>query len=119
MGVEQDEELQRLRKQRLAEMQNQAIAKQQQEEALKAQREQFEAQKYALLRKILSPEARQRLENIRMVRPQFAERIEMQLIQLAQTGQLRGAVPISDAQLKELLARMTGKKKDIRIKKIG
>lgn len=116
----EDEELARLRQKKLAEMQQDALAQQQQEAALQAQKEQFEAKKQAILRQILSPEARSRLENIRMVRPQFAESIEMQLIQLAQSGQLRGQIPMSDQQLKQILARVTrGKKKDFRIRRIG
>ncbi|GAB4308847.1 MAG: hypothetical protein Kow0069_07420 [Promethearchaeota archaeon] len=113
-----DEELEALRRKRLAQLQQEALARQQQEAAARAQQEQFEAQKYELLRKILTPEARQRIENIRMVRPEFAQNIELQLIKLAQSGQLR-PLPMSDEQLKAILARLTGKKKDIRIRKLG
>ena len=48
--------------------------------------------------KILTPEARQRLNNLKMVKPEFADQIEMQLIQMAQTGKL--PIPFSDAHLK-------------------
>ncbi len=60
--------------------------------------QQLEAQKQALLAKILTPEARQRLNNLKMVKQEFTEQIEMQLIEMAQTGKL--PIPLSDPQLK-------------------
>ena len=70
-------------------------------------------------RSILSPEGRQRLENIRMVKPEFAEQIELQLIQLYQKGQLKGATPLSDKTFKKLLQQISSleKKKEFKIKK--
>jgi len=76
-------------------------------------RQQFEIQKRQLLMKILTPEARSRLANLRLTRPEFVEQIELQLIQLAQAGQIRSK--ITDEQLKELLRRVSGKKRDIKI----
>jgi programmed cell death protein 5 len=61
------------------------------------------------------PEARQRLTNIKMVRPEFAEHLELQLMQLAQSGKV--SLPISDQQLKEALARMQSQRREIRIRR--
>ncbi|OLS14807.1 MAG: hypothetical protein RBG13Loki_1566 [Promethearchaeota archaeon CR_4] len=72
-----------------------------------------------LMRQILIPEARQRIENIRMVKPDFAERVEITLIQMFQSGQLKGATPLTDEQLKQILQRMQGKKPDFRIRRAG
>jgi len=72
-------------------------------------------QKQAILKRILTTEARQRLTNIKMVRPDFADQLELQLIQLAQTGKVK--LPISDAQLKEALVRLQSQKKEIRIRR--
>ena len=106
-----DNELAAIRKRRLAELQGVAA------EEEKAERgRQVEAQKQAILRSILEPEARQRLTNIRMVKPEFAEQIELQLIQLAQSGRLK--IPLDDEQLKEVLKRLQGKRKDIKIRRI-
>ncbi|MFX0072430.1 MAG: DNA-binding protein [Candidatus Hermodarchaeota archaeon] len=105
-----EEELEEIRKRKLAQMQQQAA----QQQIAEAQQKEFEAKKYQIMRKILSVEGRQRLENIRMVKPQFAEQIELQLIQLAQAGQLRGQ--LSDDAFKKLLKQITGKKKDFNIK---
>ncbi|MCK5265095.1 MAG: hypothetical protein KAR03_05755, partial [Candidatus Thorarchaeota archaeon] len=72
-----DEELEAIRKRKMASLQQEALRDQAQEEAIV----EAQAQKEAVLRQILSAEARARLSNIKMVKPQFAEQIEMQLIQ--------------------------------------
>jgi len=106
-----EEELEYLRKRRLAEYQR-TLA----DEQRKAQvQEQVESQKQALLRAILTPEARQRLTNIKMVKPEFAEQLEIQLIQLAQTGKVQS--PITDAQLREVLIRLQPQRRDIKIRR--
>ncbi|KON31317.1 hypothetical protein AC482_01090 [miscellaneous Crenarchaeota group-15 archaeon DG-45] len=107
-----DEELQRLRERRLLEIQEQ---QRQAEEQRRAQ-EEAEVQKQALLRRVLTPEARQRLTNIRMVRPDYAEQLEIQLIQLAQTRRVQ--LPITDEMLRELLAQIQSQQhRDIRIRR--
>jgi len=69
-----------------------------------------------LLRKILAPEAQQRLNNLKMVKQDFAEQIEMQLIQMAQTGKL--PIPMSDAQLKQILIQLQSRKREPTIRRI-
>jgi programmed cell death protein 5 len=109
-----DEELEKLRQRRVAELQAQRA---QQGQAAQAQA-QAEAQKDAVMRKILTPEARARLQNVKLVRPDFAEQVEMQLIQVAQTG--RVPLPITDDLLKKLLAELQSQqaKRDISIRRI-
>ena len=112
-----DDELEQIKKRKMMELQAQA----RQQEAMQQQRQEMEAQKAAIMRKILSPEARTLLENIRMVRPEFAQQVELQMIQLAQQGQLSRAgirIPMSDDDFKKILQRIQGKKKDIKIRKI-
>ena len=106
-----EEELEELRRRKLEQLQRQA-AEQQIENA---QEQEFDLKKYGLMRKILSQEGRQRLENIRMVKPELAQQIEIQLIQLAQSGKLRGQ--LSDSAFKKLLEQISGKKKEFKIKK--
>jgi len=105
-----DSELEAIRKKRLAEMQASTTDEVQTEKIRQA-----EAQKQAVLRTILTVEARQRINNIKMVRPEFAEQLELQLIQLAQTGRIK--LPLDDDQLKEVLKRMQGQRKDIKIRR--
>jgi programmed cell death protein 5 len=106
-----DDELEEIRRRRYSDLQRAAVEEQRQAES----RRQFEAQKQAALKLILTPEARQRLTNIRMVKPEFADQIELQLIQLAQAGRIK--IPIGDEQLKEALARMQSSRKEIRIRR--
>ena len=106
-----EEDLEEIRRRKLEQLQRQAAEQQ----ITEVQQQEFEKQKYLLMRKLLSQEGRQRLENIRMVKPEFAQQIELQLIQLAQSGRLRGQ--LSDVAFKKLLEQLTGKKKDFKIKK--
>jgi programmed cell death protein 5 len=101
-----------LKQRRLAEMQRRAA----EEDRADSERREAEAQKQNVLRVILTPEARSRLNNLRMVRPDFAEQLELQLIQLAQQGRL--PVPLTDEHLKKLLVELQEKKRDIKITRI-
>jgi programmed cell death protein 5 len=107
-----DEELEELRRRKLFAMQQRMNGEQKQTQAER----QVEAQKEALLRQILSPEARQRLTNLKMVKPEFTEQLELQLIQLAQTGKL--PIPLSDAQLKQILVQLQSRKRETKIRRI-
>lgn len=79
-------------------------------------KEQVEAAKTVVLRKILDPAARQRMTNLRMVRPDFAQQLELQLIQLAQTGKVN--IPISDEQLKQILWQLQSQRRDTQIRRL-
>ncbi|NOZ58828.1 MAG: DNA-binding protein [Euryarchaeota archaeon] len=106
------DDLEELKRRKLMELQRQL-----QEEALRQEQlRQVEEQKRLVLKSILTPEARSRLMNIKMARPEFAAQVEALLIQLAQTGQVKQR--ITDAQLKEILRRLTAKKRDIKIRRL-
>ena len=107
-----DEELENLRRRRLSELQQQATGDQNQSQIKK----QVDTQKQALLRQILSPEARQRLTNLKMIKPEFTDQIELQLIQLAQAGKL--PIPLPDAQLKQILIQLQSRKRETKIRRI-
>ena len=76
-------------------------------------RQEMEMQKKQAMMQILTPEARSRLANIRLTKPEFVDQIELQLIQLAQMGRVQSK--ITDEQLKELLKKVAGQKRDINI----
>jgi programmed cell death protein 5 len=107
-----DDELEQIRKRKLMSMQSRMSDEQRQVQA----QQQLEQQKQALLAKILAPEARQRLNNLKMIKPEFAEQIELQLIEMAQTGKL--PIPLSDAQLKSILLQLQSRKREIKIRRI-
>ena len=107
-----DDELDQIRKRKLLSMQHRMSDEQRQVQA----EQQMEEQKLALLSKILAPEARQRLNNLKMVKKEFAENIEMQLIEMAQTGKL--PIPLSDGQLKQILVQLQSRKRETKIRRI-
>ena len=107
-----EEELEALRKRRMLELQQRMVEEQKQAQA----QQQLERQKQALLRRILTPEARSRLTNLNMVKPEFTQQLELQLIQLAQQGRID--IPITDEQLKELLVRLQSGRRDYKIRRV-
>ena len=109
MSDNEGNELEEIRQRRLLELRNRLSQEQQ-----KAQmQQQVEATKQAILRRILEPKARQRLNNLKMVKPEFVSQIELQLIQLVQSNRVKA--PISDELLKEILLRLQSQRRDIKI----
>ncbi len=109
--VEGDDELEAIRRRKLAEYQqaqDQAVAQAQ-------VREQQLAQRNLILRQILTPEARERLGRIELAYPDLTESIENQLIALAQSGRVQRA--IDDETLRQILMRIIPKKREIKIER--
>jgi programmed cell death protein 5 len=107
-----DDELAELRKRRMAQLQQQAGDQQGMQEELERQKQQ-KSQIQMILMQVLEPDARERLNNIKLTKPEFAGAVEQQLIALAQSGRLKQK--ITDAQLKELLRQLAPKKRDYSI----
>jgi programmed cell death protein 5 len=105
-------ELDELRQKRLRQLQ--AMQQQGQQQAIQQQlqEQQMEEQINLIMRQIMSPEARDRLANIRMARPEFARQVEILLIQLYQGGRLKS---LSDEQFKALLTKISGTKREPKI----
>jgi len=109
--MEGDEELEEIRRRKLAEYQqaqDQAATHAQAREAALAQRN-------LILRQILTPEARERLARIELAYPDLAESIESQLIALAQSGRVQRM--IDDETLRQILMRIIPKKREIKIER--
>jgi programmed cell death protein 5 len=106
-------DLEDIRRRKMLELQQKAQQQAMEAEAQEQMRQQLEMQKKQIMMQILTPEARSRLANLRLTRPDFVEQIELQLIQLAQMGRVRSK--ITDEQLKELLKRVAGQKREIKI----
>lgn len=109
------EDIEEIRKRKLMELQKKYLEQQKaQEEALKREME-LEAQLEAIMRKILTPEARERLGRVKLVKPELARQVELLLVQLYQAGQIRER--IDDAKLKRILAEIDARtRRDFKIK---
>ncbi|ACJ16590.1 double-stranded DNA-binding protein [Thermococcus onnurineus NA1] len=109
------EDIEEIRKKKLLELQKRYLEQQKaQEEAIRQEME-LEAQLNAIMRHILTPEARERLGRVKLVRPELARQVELVLVQLYQAGQIRE--PIDDAKLKKILAQIDARtRRDFRIK---
>jgi len=109
------EDIEEIRKRKLMELQRRYLEQQKaQEEAMKREME-LQAQIDAIIRKILTPDARERLGRVKLVRPELARQVELVLVQLYQAGQIRE--PIDDAKLKKILAQIDARtRREFRIK---
>ncbi len=107
-----DDELSEIRKRRMAQLQQQAGDQQaMQEEAERQQR--LKSQMQMVLMQILEPDARERLNTIKLTKPDFAGAVEQRLVMLAQSGRIQQK--ITDAQLKSYSGRLAPAKRDYSI----
>ena len=107
-----EEEMEQLRRRRLLELRRRIAEEQQQAQV----QQQIEVQKQTLLRRILTPDARRRLTNLKMVKQEFAQQLELQLIQLAQLGKID--IPVTDEQLKDILVRIQSGRREFKIRRV-
>jgi programmed cell death protein 5 len=112
-GEPNDEELEQLREEKMEQLKEQA--EQGEGDAAEAQRQQAEAQRKAILRQNLSNGARKRLNTVKMSKPQVGERVEQQVVALAQSGRLQGQIEEED--MKKLLQELTPDSKSFDIKR--
>ncbi|HZY91460.1 MAG TPA: DNA-binding protein [Thermoplasmata archaeon] len=117
MAYDADTELQELRKRRvreLQEMQTQGGGPDPYVQAAQqAEMQRRESERAEILRKLLTPEARERLGRIRLAKPDVANAVEQQVISLAASGRL--ARQIDDNTLRALLERIMPQRREINI----
>ncbi len=107
----EDDELEVLRQRKMQELQMQA----QQQAIVQEQQKRIDAEKQMLMRQLLTPEARERLANLRMTRPDVVESVENQLIMLVQSGRITNQ--IDDYTLRQILRKVMPQKRDIKIER--
>jgi len=78
-------------------------------------REAEAAMRQRVLQVVLDTQARQRLMNIRLVKPDLAAAVENYLINAASSGKINR--PLTDEELKQLLIRIQQPKKDFKIER--
>ena len=112
--MEGDDELDQLRRRKMEEIQRSNSERQMSEEQQKAQ-EAERARRQQILRQILDPEARERLANVRLVKPELAENVESQLIQLYSMGRINRI--IKDPEIRDILSKMNETKRETKIER--
>jgi programmed cell death protein 5 len=118
MAQGEDPELAELRRRRLRQLQDAQMSDPSQAYAAQAAAQEAEmqrrdAERAEILRRILTPEARERLGRIRLAKPDVAASVEQQLISLAASGRLQRQV--DDATLRALLERIMPDRREITI----
>lgn len=71
--------------------------------------QQIEEMKKAVLKKVLTKEATERLGRIKLVKPDIANQLELYLVQLYHSGKI--TTMIDDEQLKTILEQISAKPK--------
>jgi len=86
------------------------------DEERRRQQAEAEAVKQKALAMLLDSEARQRLANIKMVKPDLASAVENYLINAASSGRLNRA--LTDHELKQILLSIQQPKRDFKINRL-
>ncbi len=94
-----DEELEAIRARKLAELQRRVEEERKRREA--------ESQREALLRSIMTSDARARLANLKLVKPEIAKVVEDYIIQLVNSGRL--TPPVGEDVVKKILVEVDEK----------
>lgn len=86
----------------------------QEQAQVQMQQQQIESTLKIIMSQILEPKARERLYTLKYAKPEMATQLEMYLVQLYQTGQLRAK--ITDEQLVMILRKLS-ERKETKIKR--
>jgi len=109
------DELEEIKRRRLQQLQAQAAQQQgAQQMAQQAELQKALRQIDSIVKRLLTQEAQDRLANLRLVKPELVQKLKIYLAQLFVSGQVR---QIDDAQLKGILEKLQGTKRERKIKR--
>jgi programmed cell death protein 5 len=109
------DELEAIKARKLQQLQAQQQAHFQQEQQQQQQMQEALKQIDSLVSRFLTPEAQNRLANLKLVDPDLVQKLKIYFAQLASSGQMK---KMDDAQLKEILLKLKGAtQRDIKIKR--
>ncbi len=108
----EDNDIEQIQKKRLTDLQKRLLDGQKRAQA----ESEIKTRKRLLIGKILTQDARERLERLRIVKPEFVEQLESQLIDAAQSGAVK--LPVNDEQIKALLTKLESNKRGITIRRL-
>lgn len=111
-----DAELEELRRRKMAQLQQSQESQLQQQAMMEERAKQMEAERQAIMRQILTPEARERLAKVKMAYPDIAAAVEEQLLRLMQMGRIQNQ--IDDATLKAILRQISPQRREIKIERV-
>lgn len=119
-----DSELQAIRAKRLAELQKQHQGQAGQREDQEKQRQLAEEQRRLILVQVLTPEARERLSRVALVKPEIAKAVEDYCIRTAQSQQSGAGYfsQIDDASVIQILNKISEQRRSetkITFKRVG
>ena len=119
MTLSADDELAKLRAQRMAQIQSQLeeqAAAQADAEIQKESQQAAVAQLDAAMKTILTPDARSRLASLNLVNPELTTRVKTHLASLSNDNKI--ATPVNDQQLKRILAGLNENRRETSIRRI-
>ncbi len=113
-----ERELERIRRKKMMELKRRMEEAEAREKPSEEERKAAEeAARKAILRRYLTPEARERLARVRLVRPELARAVEDYVIRLAQSGGIPEGKKLGETEIKNLLRRLSeSTRKDFRIR---
>ncbi len=79
----------------------------------RAREEEIKQMRERALRILLTPEARQRLNNLKMVRPELVSNVEDYIIAMGSQGRINRA--LTDEELKKILLQIQSSRRDFKI----
>ncbi|MBS3057187.1 MAG: hypothetical protein J4415_01005 [Candidatus Diapherotrites archaeon] len=113
----EDLDIEELKRRKMEEMKQKFAGQEATEQHAAFAAQEQEAQLDAIMRKLLEPEAKARLANVRLVNKDLYFRAVQSVMYLAQ--QSGGKEKLNDYQVKRILERLSGAKREIRIVKKG